>query len=373
MSLPAAPRAPEAALQGFKYFQLLGPLLAALHTAQTQRDRAGNRKLCYDQYGTLLLLYFCNPVLTRLHGRQHASTLAQVPRRVGVRRTSVGSRSAAAQVFDAPLLQTLIADLGRRSRPQRRSAEQGALQDLTAIDGSLLPALPKLAWAVGQDEHQRAAKRHGAFAVLPQVPVGVTVTPGKGSERAAWRHLGQPGGFYVFDRGYADYRLFQDLQDLPCRFIGRVQDNAVYEVAQDQPLSAAAQAAGIERDCLLRRLGTPHPTRLLPQPFRVGVVGTERRHAAGSPCRLVVVTNRLDLDAELVALATRYRWAVELFVRWLKGILGCRPLLSLRPNGVTLQVYTARIASLLISLWVNRPPTKRTYEAEDTRRQRKAR
>jgi IS4 transposase len=31
-----------------------------------------------------------------------------------------------------------------------------------------------------------------------------------------------------------------------------------------------------------------------------------------------LVTNRLDLDAELVALAYRYRWAVELFFRWLR-------------------------------------------------------
>jgi hypothetical protein len=31
-------------------------------------------------------------------------------------------------------------------------------------------------------------------------------------------------------------------------------------------------------------------------------------------------------------------------------------------NGVTLQVYVAIIASLLLSLWAGRKPTKRTYE-----------
>ena len=53
---------------------------------------------------------------------------------------------------------------------------------------------------------------------------------------------------------------------------------------------------------------------------------------------------------------------IELFFRWVKCVLGCRHLLSQTANGVRMQVYIALIASLLISLWVERAPTKRTYE-----------
>ena len=74
----------------------------------------------------------------------------------------------------------------------------------------------------------------------------------------------------------------------------------------------------------------------------------------------MLVTHRLDLDADLVALAYRYRWAVELFFRWVKGVLGCRHLLSQTAHGVRMQVSVALIASLLISLWGGRAPTKRT-------------
>jgi IS4 transposase len=70
----------------------------------------------------------------------------------------------------------------------------------------------------------------------------------------------------------------------------------------------------------------------------------------------------LDLEAEVVALAYHFRWTVELFFRWLQCVLGCRHLLIQGANGVHLQVYAAIIANLLISLWVNRPPLKRTYE-----------
>jgi IS4 transposase len=172
----------------------------------------------------------------------------------------------------------------------------------------------------------------------------------------------QPGGFYVFDRGSIDYDVLQELHDVPCSFVGRVKANVAYEVQEERPVPTAARAAGVERDVVLRRLGTAHHSRLLPQPFRLVHVATGKTDAQGMPEVMVLVTNRLDLDAELVALAYKYRWAVELFFRWGKGVLGCRHLLSQTANGVRIQVYVALIASLLISLWIGGTPTKRTYE-----------
>jgi IS4 transposase len=156
--------------------------------------------------------------------------------------------------------------------------------------------------------------------------------------------------------------LFQELHAVPCSFICRVKDNAAYEVQEARALSPAAVQAGVVYDAVLRRLGTAHHTRVLPQPFRVVRVATGKTRKDGTPDVLVLVTNRLDLDAEWIAVASRYRWAVELFFRWVKCVLGCRHLLSQGLNGVRLQVYAALIASLLISLWVGRAPTKRTYE-----------
>jgi hypothetical protein len=362
MGLCLPPTLSAETLQSFKYFRLLGPLFAHLRHVGTARDRAGNRQLFYDQYASLLLLYFFNPVVTSLRGLQQTTTLAKVQERFGVRPTSLSALSEAAYVFDAALLHEVLRTLGARLRPQLPQAEQAALAPLIAVDGSLLPALPRMAWALWQDDQHRAAKMHVAFAVLRQGPVDVTVTAGNGSERAEWRRLVQPGGFYVVDRGYVDYGLFQDLHDLPCHFLCRLKDNAAYEVQEERPLTSAAMHAGVVRDVLLRRLGTPHHTRLLPQPFRLVQVATGKTRPDATPDVVVLVTNQLDLDAELIALAYRYRWAVELFFRWVKCVLGCRHLLSQGINGVRLQVYAACIASLLISLWVGQGPTKRTYE-----------
>ena len=76
----------------------------------------------------------------------------------------------------------------------------------------------------------------------------------------------------------------------------------------------------------------------------------------------LLVTDRFDLPAETIALIYRYRWQVELFFRWFKCILGCRHLLAHSKNGVTLQIYCALIASMLITLRTGRKPTKRTFE-----------
>jgi hypothetical protein len=51
---------------------------------------------------------------------------------------------------------------------------------------------------------------------------------------------------------------------------------------------------------------------LLPQPFRVVQVTTGKTRQDGTPDVVVLVTNRLDRDAELLAVAYRYRWAVEM-------------------------------------------------------------
>jgi hypothetical protein len=344
-------------------------LLQALHDVGTARDRAGNRQLFYDQYATLLLLYFFTPTVTSLRGIEQVSALTKVQTRWGVPRTAVSTLSEASTVFDAALWQDVISELALRAwrrGPQGHLAgadrEQELLRDLVAIDGSLLPALPRMVWAVWQDERHRAAKRHGAFAALRQVPVGVTVTAGQSSEREQTHQLVHPGGFYVCDRGYVDYELFAQWHELPCSFIVRVQNNAADEVAQERPLSAAARAAGVTSAVVLQRLGTSHHRPCAAQPLRVVRVTTDKQHRDGTPIELVLVTNRLDLDADLIALAYRYRWTVELFFRWFKCILGCRHLLSHSENGVQIQVYMALIASLLISLWVGCAPTKRTYE-----------
>jgi len=355
------PKVTEKDLQGLKYFRLLTPLLERLHEAGTARARAGNRKLFFDQYGALILLYFFNPILTSLRGIQQASDLKKVQKQLGCVRSSLGSLSEASRVFDAALLEPLISELASQAMPLQSGKEAEALRGLTATDGSLLPALPKMAWALWLDDQHRAATLHLQFDVFKGVPLAASVTAGNDSEREQLRAALQAGRLYAIDRGYAEYRLFQDILDARSSFIGRVRDNAVYQIIEERPLSAEARQAGVKSDRVVW-LGGDQSGKVFRQPLRLVEVATGKTDSQGRPETLLLATDRLDLDASLIALGYKYRWTVELFFRWLKCILGCRHLLSTCQNGVTIQVYMALIASLLISVWTGRKPTKRTFE-----------
>ena len=353
----------ESDLKGFKYFDRLLPLLERLHEVGTARDKAGNRQLFYDQYVLLLLLYFFNPVLSSLRGLQQAGSLGKVQRLLGVKRASLGSLSEASHVFEADALRQIVQQLAARALPLATRSpipEREALTGLTAVDGTLLRALPRMLWALWQDPAHHAAKLHLHFEVLKGVPCDATLTAGACGEVHQLRAMLQAGRLYVLDRGYACFQLFADILAAHSSFVARVKENTAYTVASERPLSEAARAAGVRRDLVLSKLGSAHHKDVLQQPVRLVVVEVLNRD--GSSSELWLVTDRLDLDAELVALAYHYRWSIELFFRWFKCVLGCRHLLSESAEGLTIQCYVGLIASLLIVLWTGLHPTKRTWE-----------
>jgi hypothetical protein len=347
-------------LQGQRLVQPLLKSVARLHRAGAERDRAGNRRLFYDQYVTLLLMYFCNPALESLRALQQATGWEKTRQRLGIERTALGSLSEAARVFDAELLRPIVQELAGQAVPLSAGREAEALKGLTAVDGSIFPALSRMAWALWQDADHRGIKLHLHFDVLKGVPADATVTPAACSEGAALAGSLQPGRLYVLDRGYADYELFAKIVGARSSLVARVKDNTAFVVQEERPLTGAAKAAGVVRDVVISRLGTAHHKDHLKRPMRLVIVRIVDRD--GKTTELWLITDRLDLDAELVALAYRYRWSVELFFRWLKCVLGARHLIAHNRNGVALQMYAALIVSLLIVLRAGRKPTKRTFE-----------
>jgi hypothetical protein len=355
-------------LQGFKYFKKLLPLLDRLHDHRTGRDKAGNRVLHYDQYLALNLLFFFSPIVTSARALIQASSLQKVREKLGVAPTSLGSFSEAGSIFDAQLLQPIIAELGRELKPLPHDVRLDALPGvLTAVDGTELSALAKLA---GSAIEGRDIKLHTHFEPLKGVPVDMDLTAAGDSEVEQLLRSLAAGRVYVKDRGYACFRLFQAIIDIGSWFVCRIRDNSVYERVEDRPLSAEAQAAGILSDQIVW-LGCQGKREELKQPLRViKIACTPHRKRSGHNGRggpeqgefLLIATNLLDLPAEVIGLIYQKRWAVELFFRFYKHVLGCRHLLSHRTNGIEIQVYLAIIVCMLITLWTGRKPTLRTME-----------
>jgi hypothetical protein len=347
-------------LRGNRLIKPINHLIEKLHDVGTERDHAGNRKLFFDQYATLLLLYFFTPALNSLRALQEATGWEKTRKKLEIESTSLGSLSEAARIFDASHLESIIHELAAQAVPLAKGREAEALKGLTAVDGSVFSGMSRMAWALWNKPESRAAKLHLHFDVLKGVPCDAAVTPAACSEPGQLEAMLQPDRLYVLDRGYADYELFAKIVAAGSSLVARVKDSTAFTVKEERPLTDAAKKAGVVRDVILSRLGTSHHKDHLRREMRLVIVRTVDRE--GKANELWLITDRLDLDAELVALAYRYRWTVELFFRWLKCILGARHLISQGQNGVTLQMYAALIVSLLIVLRAGRKPTKRTYE-----------
>ena len=360
----------EKDLQGFKYFKAISGMLESLHDAGCARDRAGNRILHMDQYMSLILLYMFNPICSSLRAVQQASTLTKVQRKLGCPRASLGSLSESARVFNSKLMSELVRDLGTKLRPLSGNAKLDDLAGIiTAVDGSLINALSKMTWALWKHD-QKAIKAHTQFDLAKQVPVKITVTHGNGNEKEVLADTLEAGRIYVMDRGYASFSLFQKILDAKSSFVCSLRDNSVYECLEEHDLTNEALDADILFDKTIRP-GRDVTTRgKLEKPIRLIAIQCKPHHkryktGRGGPEqgeRLLVSTDRFDLDADVIALIFKHRWAVETFFNFFKHILGCRHLLSQCQNGIELQTYAAIIACMLIALWTGRKPTLRTYE-----------
>jgi len=369
----------ERDVQGVKYLDRVLPLLKRLHLAGCERDKAGNRELHMDQYCALILLFMFSPVVDSLRSIQRVSELRKVQRLLGCGRASLGSLSESARVFDPELLQDIISELAVDLQPHARDPRLAELrQTITLVDGTLLPALTRITEAMwlttrtGTAHH--AWRLHTQFHLDRHVPLRMDLTAGKNSgksdEKTVLRQHLAADHLYVMDRWYAQFKLFDDIVAAGSGYVCRVRDNSSYEIHQQRELTAEARAANITFDAVVALGDKParrpkHPVRLI----MVQVTPHEKRSnrkgntgAGPSDGLLRTATNLLDVPAEIIALLYQHRFTIELFFRFFKHLLGCRHLLSDKPEGLRIQVYCAIIACMLLSLWTNRKPTKATLQ-----------
>lgn len=359
----------ESQLQGFKYFKAISTLLESLHGAGCERDIAGNRVLHMDHYVSLILLYMFNPICTSLRSLQQVSELKKVQKQFGAARASLGSLSEAARVFDSELLKNIIEELSTKlPHVSRIPGFDNSKDILTAVDGSLIEAVGKMAWALWRSD-RNGIKVHCQYEILRGVPVGMEVTDANTSEKAVLASILQPNRMYVLDRGYAKYGLLEEIVNIKSSFVCRIRDNAVYETIEDKELTDKALKEGIAFDKIVKLGGATAHTKL--NSARIVAVKCNPKHrpsrtgGRGGPKQgqvLLIATDRFDLTPETIAAIYQHRWTIEIYFRFFKHILGCRHLLSHNKNGIEIQMYMAIIACMLISLWTGRKPTLRTYE-----------
>lgn len=365
-------------LKDLRMLGKLAKLLEPLHKIGTARDKAGNRSLHMDEYCLMVAMWMFNPVLDSLRGMQQASDLKVVQKRLGVPRASLGSLSESATIFDPEPLAGIAQELAENL--PARTPERFAQVDkkITAVDGSIFKVLAqigRLAWIPTESGRASCGYRlHAQFEVFKGVPSRIDMTgsnpEGKADERAVLERTVEPDRCYVMDRGYQKFDLWNVINAKGSQYVCRLYDSAQWEVESERELSEEARAQNIVSDQIVRfgteksRKKPDHVTRVVVKKIKPH----DSRRAKNAQCGpssdgyLRLVTNNLDVPAEIVADLYELRWTIELYFRIIKQLLGCRHLLSYNPAGATIQMYMALIACILILSLTGKQPTKRTYE-----------
>ncbi len=309
------------------------------------------RKLLEQDYFSLMLFGLLNPVLDSMRGLCAASRIGRMQEEVCSRPVSLGSFSEAQSVFDPELLKEVFLELSGELSTSWGDPRLAHLGDkLKLVDGTLLPALPRMHWALWLNEENRAAKLHLKFSVLRQAASDALITAGNTCERKTLRQFIEKGETIVGDRYYGlEYGFLDELRQAGVSFVFRIRNKPRMEIVEELELTDADRASGVTWQGLVR-LGT----KWKGPPVRVVKVEAEGKE--------ILLATDLEMEAELISLIYRYRWQIELFFKWMKCILGCRHLLAESPSGVSIQIYSALIAALMLQLLTGRKPGKRAME-----------
>jgi len=335
-----------------KTFQKLFDALEPQRT-KTKSELSPNRSFFARDYFSLLLFYFINPALTSMNGLCEASHMEKTQKDVCSRAVSPATFSESQSIFEPKPLKKIVKKLSKKFHPSYGDSRiQRAIKELIATDGTIIKALPRMAWALWQDENNRAGKLHLQYNILDQSIVDAVLTDANTCERAVLKDHLKSGALYTADRNYgADYSFFKAFLEALCDFVIRIKNNATITELESFELTGMDRKAGVVWDGMVQ-LGDQWDET---ESVRLVIVKAWNT-------TLRIVTNRRDLSAELIGLIYLYRWQIEIFFKWIKCNLGLSHLLAESKQGVEIQVYLALIATLLFHLAVGHRPNKREME-----------
>lgn len=340
----------EEPIAGRRLVRLLEEQLAAIHACSVH----GNRKLFTDHILVAHLLAFFNPAVASLRTIEDVFEHEEVRRRMGLPRVPRSTLADAQRVFDLELLQPLVDDLVRRIGKLPHDSRLDVItRKITAVDASLFQVASRIAWAL---PHNTGSSRGAVqwclhFDVVHGAPDGFTLIGGQESERSQLVEALSPHRLYLLDRAYQSYSHLNEIVARDSDFVVRLRNTAMFKVQEQRERTVDDRRAGVQTDAVV----TPADPR---HRFAVPVRLVELAAQDGSDEPVRLLTNRLDLPAELIGLLYRHRWQIELFFRWIKCVTDLKHFFSESSNGMALQLYVAMIGTLLIALETGSRPNK---------------
>jgi hypothetical protein len=200
----------------------------------------------------------------------------------------------------------------------------------------------------GAGRNSLTGKKKGGLKIHTKMPLGGFVPDLVHITEAACNDkyfLGQlkveKGGIYVFDKGYVNYRKWEEWTENGVYFVTRLNENADYKVLSGQPNHISEYTDGgiiSDQIILLNPSESAFKARLIvykdPESGQV----------------LKFVSNMIDYQDTTIILLYKYRWNIEVLFKRLKQNFELGYFFSDSSEGIKTQVWIALIANLLFSV-----------------------
>lgn len=150
----------------------------------------------------------------------------------------------------------------------------------------------------------------------------------------------ETGAFYVFDRGYSNFRELFRIQRMESFFVVRAKTNLQYKGVRWKRLmpKSILTDAVIELTIYKSRKDYPKYMRLV------------RYYDEEQSRKFMFLTNAMDLTTRQIADLYKNRWQIELFFKWLKQHLKIKKFWDTTKNTVRIQTSAAITAYSLVSI-----------------------
>ncbi len=160
--------------------------------------------------------------------------------------------------------------------------------------------------------------------------------------------------YYIFDRGYVDYKRLYNVTRHTAYFVIRAKKNLQFQYTQMNPVN---EKSGVMSDQIGELTGF-YISQFYPDEISKVVYYDKETNRT-----FVYLRNNMKLTSEQIALLYKNRWQVELFFKWIKQHLKIKSFWGITENAVRIQIYTAVILYCLVAIIESELMIKRsTYE-----------
>ncbi len=210
-----------------------------------------------------------------------------------------------------------------------------------AFDSTTIDLCLNVFWWAKFRKKKGGIKVHTLYDVETQIPKFFHITEAKVHDSKAMKEIPyEPSAYYIFDRGYNDFKSLYHIHLVKAKFVVRAKKNLKYKAVKWK----RRLPKNVLSDSTIELTGH-YPHKYYPEQFRLV------RYWDGEQKReFIFITNAMDISALQVAELYRNRWKVELFFKWIKQHLKIKKFWGTTENAVRIQIYSAICAYCLVAI-----------------------